>query len=315
MIERFWEHMGEALAGQWAARMWAPAFAFWGGGLLAYAWRHGWGALLDWWAARSTPEQTALLVGALLGGAFSALVMERSQDSLLRAAEGYWPGLLRPLRFALARRWAKRIRHKEERWQALAEKCDAHPERLSPEEQSEYARLDAERAYLPVNTSHLMPTLLGNILRAMEEYPQVRYGLMAGVCWPRLWLLLPQEARQEINTARARLNEAARLFGWGLLFVAWTVWAWWAALVGLAAAALAYRWMVLAALVYGDLVRAAFDLYRDALYEALHWPKGEDERQSGEALTQFLWRGMQPGASGLPRGNAKDAAAQRGEHE
>lgn len=292
MIERFWEQMGEALAGQWAARVLAPAFAFWGGGLLAYAWRHGWGALLNGWAARSAPEQAALLVGALLGVVFSALAMEWSQDGILRAAEGYWPGPLRPLRFALARRWAKRIRHQEERWQALAEKCDGHPERLPPQEQSEYARLDAERGRLPVDESHLMPTLLGNVLRAMEEYPQVRYGLAAGVCWPRLWLLLPQVAREEISAARGRLNETARLFGWGLLFIVWTVWAWWAAVVGLVVAGLAYRWMVVAALIYGDLVRAAFDLHREALYEALHWPKGGDEKQSGQALTQFLWRGL-----------------------
>jgi hypothetical protein len=293
VIEGLWENIGQALAKEWTARMLTPAFAFWGGGLLAWAFRYGWGDLAAWWSARSALEQAALLVGGLLLMAFSAVVMEQAQDRLLRWAEGYGPQPLWPLRFALARRWEKKAQRMEERWQELAERCGGDPERLSPPERAEYARLDAFRLRLPVDPGRMMPTLLGNLLRAAEEHAWVRYGLEAGVCWPRLWFLLPRDVREEIAAARSRLNEATRWFGWGLLFVVWTVWAWWAAPVGLLIAGLAWQGMTRAALVYGDLVRAAFDLYHPLLFEHLGWPKPEGP-EDGRRLTEYLARGIRP---------------------
>jgi hypothetical protein len=139
----------------------------------------------------------------------------------------------------------------------------------------------------------MMPTLLGNLLRAAEEHAWVRYGLEAGVCWPRLWFLLPKDVREEIAAARSRLNETTRWFGWGLLFVVWTVWAWWAAPVGLLIAGLAWQGMTRAALVYGDLVRAAFDLYHPLLFEHLGWPKPKGP-EDGRRLTEYLARGIRP---------------------
>lgn len=293
MIEGLWENIGQALAKEWTARMLTPAFTFWGGGLLAWAFRYGWGDLAAWWSARSVFEQAALLVGGLFLVAFSAVVVEWAQDRILRWAEGYWPKPLWPLRFALARRWEKKAQRMEERWQELAERCGGDPERLSPPERAEYARLDALRLRLPVDPGRMMPTLLGNLLRAAEEHAWVRYGLEAGVCWPRLWFLLPRDVREEIAAARSRLNEATRWLGWGLLFVVWTVWAWWAAPVGLLIAGLAWQGMTRAALVYGDLVRAAFDLYHPLLFKHLGWPKPKGP-EDGRRLTEYLARGICP---------------------
>ncbi|MCX7681535.1 MAG: hypothetical protein N2508_06180 [Anaerolineae bacterium] len=290
MVETFWENIGEALAKEWTARVLAPAFAFWGGGLLAFAARYGWELLNRWWTACSAPEQVALLVGGLLLIAFSGVVMEWAQDGVLRLAEGYWPFPFRWLRFALARRWEKKTQRMEERWQALADQCGGDPARLSPPEQVRYARLDSLRLRLPADPGRMMPTLIGNLLRGAEEYPWIRYGLAADVCWPRLWLLLPHDAREELTAARGRLNETARLLAWGLLFIVWTVWAWWAAPVGLLVALLASRGMVLAALTYGDLIRTAFDLYHPLLYQQLGWPEPKGPAD-GRRLTEYLARG------------------------
>jgi hypothetical protein len=68
-------------------------------------------------------------------------------------------------------------------------------------------------------------------------------------------------------------------------------------LLGLATAWLAYRGMIVAAGVYGDLVRSAFDLHRFDLYRALAWPLPENldnERQLGMQLTTYLFRGYSP---------------------
>ena len=64
-----------------------------------------------------------------------------------------------------------------------------------------------------------MPLELGNILRAAETKPEEKYGLNAIVCWPRFWLLLPEETKQEISGARAALDVGAQAMFWSLLFI------------------------------------------------------------------------------------------------
>jgi hypothetical protein len=66
--------------------------------------------------------------------------------------------------------------------------------RRTAEQKADYANLDAELAHYPVDPRRLMPLPVGNTLRAAEEYPQVRYGLATSACWPRLWLVMSQEA-------------------------------------------------------------------------------------------------------------------------
>jgi hypothetical protein len=184
-----------------------------------------------------------------------------------------------------------RLQKQEERWYELE---GIAPQARTAGQRDEHARLDARLARYPVDPRRLMPTRLGNLLRAAEEYPQVRYGLATSVCWPRLWLLLPEEAQKTLAGARQRLNGAARFSLWGALFASWTVWAWWAAPLAVVAAIAAYWAMLDAAGVYGDLLRAAFDLHRFALYEALRWPLPagpEGEEVQGQRLSEYLFRG------------------------
>jgi hypothetical protein len=186
VVTKFWDKLAEGLAGQWTAQKLGLALAFWGGGLLAWAWRYGWQPLVDWLVALdSLAAYVALAVGGLLLLTASSAGATWLQLTILRLVEGYWPWPFRGLRFALARRVEERLQPKENRWQELADKAQ---EQRSAEEQDEYARLDAELSSMPVDPRHLMPTRLGNLLRAAEEYPRVRYGLATSVCWPRLWL-------------------------------------------------------------------------------------------------------------------------------
>ncbi|MGK7875321.1 MAG: hypothetical protein AB4426_19085, partial [Xenococcaceae cyanobacterium] len=56
---------------------------------------------------------------------------------------------------------------------------------------------------------------------------------------------------------------------------------------------LAYRWMLNAAIIYGDLLESAFDLYRGELYKSLRWPLPkcpQEEEQLGKQLTAYLWK-------------------------
>lgn len=140
-----------------------------------------------------------------------------------------------------------------------------------------------------------MPTRTGNILRAAEMWPTHKYGLNTAITWPRLWLLLPDSARQELTTARASLNSAAASVIWGLLFCCFAGWTPLALLPGLGVAVSAMGfWLPSSAETFGDLLEACYDLYRGSLYEQLRWPLPADpseERAAGKALTEYLWRG------------------------
>ena len=176
----------------------------------------------------------------------------------------------------------RRFKAIDQRWQALNQRGLAT---LTTEEKQAYIRADLE---------------LGNILRASEDRCALKYGLDAIICWPRLWLVLPEEVKTELSAARSGLNLNARLWLWRVLFLLWApiFGVWWPLPLGVGAAWLAQRWMVQAAQVYEDLVESAFDLYRFALYGALHWPlptNPAEERALGQGLTEYLWHGSDQG--------------------
>lgn len=167
---------------------------------------------------------------------------------------------------------------------------------LTPTQQEALARVRLALHNLPANTD-LMPTRLGNILRTAERRPLEKYGLDAIICWSRLWLLLPEAAKKDLQDARADLNNAARLWLWSILFLVWAaLGAWWAVPLGILSALFAYyNWAIAAAITYGDLIEASFDLYRHLLYESLRWKLPADpneERRVGQQLTEYLWRGF-----------------------
>ncbi len=298
MFDRFWEGLTKGLSDRWSAQSLSAAFLFWFGGALAWVWRHhgywgqGWQDLVDAVKAVDNPAlYLALAVGGLLVLTASSLAAQWVQLPLLRLLEGYWPGPLEQIRFEVAQWRIEGLQKKEDRWQALA---DIPADRRTAAQQTEYARIDAELARVPVDPRRLMPTTLGNILRSAEEYSQVRYGLAAGVCWPRLWLVLPNETQNALSAARGQLDGAVRLFLWGALFVLWTFWAWWAIVAALAMVLIAYWAMLQAAGVYGDLLRSAFDLHRSKLYQAVRFPLPEtpqDEVNQGQRLSEYLFRG------------------------
>jgi hypothetical protein len=165
---------------------------------------------------------------------------------------------------------------------------------LTLKEAEEQARLDWRLRQFPSRLDRLMPTTLGNILRAAETRPQEKYGLDAILCWSRLWLVLPDAVKTSLQEARAELNVGAQVWLWSMLFVVWGFYAWWAIPAGLLFALLTYRWMLSTAAAYGDLVEAAFDLHRMELYKSLRLPLPEDpqdELQKGAEMTTYLLGG------------------------
>jgi len=78
-------------------------------------------------------------------------------------------------------------------------------------------RVEADRIYLeaavkisgfPLDRTTSMPrvywpTRLGNLIAAYEQYPRLKYGLDAVFYWPRLWVTIDKDLREEIDNQQA----------------------------------------------------------------------------------------------------------------
>jgi len=172
-----------------------------------------------------------------------------------------------------------------------------NPAKLPPDKFARWRELENEQlTLLPVEDR--LPTRLGNTLRSYERRPAQKYGMDALVCWPHLWLLLPENAQKQLSAARENLDEAVQIWLWSALFLIWITWTWWALPVAVILMFIAYHWALQAANTYGKLLETAFDLYRPLLYQALRFPLPDDpktEKEAGENLTAYLLRGTKDG--------------------
>jgi len=305
VLTTFWSGLGGKVADRWAALLTSPALVFWLGGVLAWVWGQGglvghgsgWHSLGRAWSqgigGLPIAPQVMTAVLALLLVAGSSRLAEALTFGALRLLEGYWPRWASPIRAVLLRVRGKINDRKAERWRDLARRRTE----LTDAEYAEYTALNSARALVPPAPRDRMPTGLGDILKAAESRPRHRYGIDTAVSWPHMWLILPEEARVEVATSRARLDEAARLWLWSLLFALWAFFTWWALAIALTGMIVGYRLALSEAEQYGRLLQASFDLYRKDLYEKLGWEMPTDpsqEYEAGRRLTAYLERGPLP---------------------
>jgi hypothetical protein len=293
MSAKFLEGVSGKLAEQWVGALLTPAFVFWLAGLLAYCDRHGITPLETWLKQYSEPIQIGILAIALCTIAASAFIAQRFDTEVLRALEGYWYPGLRRLLIPCTQFQQFRYRRIVRQLKRIDPKLRSNT--ATPWERAEFVRYERLLHQFPEKTHDILPTRLGNILRAAERRPYHRYGLDAIVCWPRLWLVLPEATKKDLQTARVELNNAVRLFLWSCLGLGWAWWSWKIIPIALLAILFAYNWAIAAAATYADLIDASFDLHRNLLYQAINWRKPDDpneERRVGQDLTNYLWRGL-----------------------
>jgi len=162
----------------------------------------------------------------------------------------------------------------------------------------------------PARLSWVMPTRLGNHLRAAETYAFLRYNLDAAVIWPRLREALPEKFANRLGDAKMNmdvmlvLSTLALLFGvlWGGILLAipeahLALYKWAAApivfLIGLGIARVAYLNAAQSALSYGELLKTAFDLHRWEVLKLLHLdlpPDLESEKKLWGEICGLLYR-------------------------
>jgi hypothetical protein len=238
----------------------------------------------------------------LLSVAVLVTIVRPFSISVVRLLEGYWGGSL--LGSALSNLGLRRQR---KRLQSLKRSLYDDDDTPRAERRSALAAVKLE-AY--PREDNLLPTRLGNALRAAEERAGQRYGLDTITAWPRLYPHLSRSLADALDSQRDRLDLAARLaaalllaavasaailarYGWWLLVPLITVILSW----------MSYRAAVRAAVAYGAEIQVAFDLHRFDMLRALHLPlpdSPETELALNERLTDFFQHGGSAVELGIP---------------
>ncbi len=264
--------------------------------------------------------QTLLLLSALAAIATLAYLVANFQYSINQLFAGYWPHL--PL-FNNLRGWCTH-RHIR-RWHSLAEQAQLA---IKEQRRTEAGEIWAKQTVYYPPRKHLdrmMPTHLGNILRAAEFYAYDRYGIDATIIWLRLRILLKPEIVVDLEDKKISMDfmllttllSALFTLVWSPVLAIFFAHQWklfLLCLIGLPIAWLAYQNAIQAAIAYSEQVKAVFDLYRFDLLKALNRPLPSDtlsERVEWDNLTQFFYRNLplEPASSTPEQLSAMDRLA------
>jgi hypothetical protein len=167
----------------------------------------------------------------------------------------------------------------------------------APSKLQKYYELDRD---FP-SEDRLLPTKIGNVIAAFEEYPQTRYGMDSIALWPRLVPVLEDEGFldyvvQEKAVFDFLLNTCVvtAILGIELTFIT-AFWRFFVALLILVVTCIAciilYQGMYVAARQWGTVVRVAFDRHRYDLAQSLHLKPAHtfsEEWDRWEKISQFF---------------------------
>jgi hypothetical protein len=263
-----------------------PTFAFAAGTGALVATMAGWHRTVTWWSGLDAESQVALGIAAAGAVIVLAVIIGTQVAAMTRLLEGY-------LRWGGADATLGRLG----RWR----------------QQQRLARLEADdsaasyhRRYLEFASGPLLsPTRFGNARQAFMSYSgdEQRWGVDAGFWWTRLYLVLPDSVRGQVDNAQASLDQLVVLtvlsaaFGVVALALS-TAGLNLAAGLGCAAGAFLLSWFtylvaVPVVVLQGDLIRSCWDLFRGDLLAKLGWQMPSTlsgERELWLALGQQLYR-------------------------
>lgn len=223
--------------------------------------------------------------------------------SLYRFFEGY--GKLNPLRafVGLENRRFDRMQSEINRLVREIKECNNYQEDedIILELRSQRRQLLQTRVEeFPLDVGRILPTRFGNAIRAFEDYATDMYGVDSIVVWVRLLAVLPKDYREMIDTAKAQVDFWLNLRLLGVLFfIEYLVlglfpfklsWVWIPILTG-TVLTFSLRNATLAAIHWGDYVKASFDLYLPLLHAKLLLPTSTTidlEREHWKRFSQMV---------------------------
>lgn len=201
-----------------------------------------------------------------------------------------WPNRLLDL-------WIGRQQARVERLRAQAEMPRSANVRIENQRRESWDEL---RTY-PMNDDNeyyaSSPTRLGNILTGYEQYPLSRYGMSGIFYFPRLWIAIKKEIKEDIDSAWSIADgflslSATSMTGGALWLLSGLLGSlevpvrvplgepWYAILAGVGWIALGYGFYRLSLPFHrqnGDTFKAMFDLYRAQIWKITKLEPGENQ--------------------------------------
>jgi hypothetical protein len=229
-----------------------------------------------------------VLVGLLI--AVLLLVVNRD---LYRVLEGYGWGTIKVFQ-SLTKQQQSRFSTLDEEVKNLKierkAKGKAFPAERADELRTKQAKLVL---HFPHKAEFILPTAFGNTIRAFEVYPTVMYGVDSIHGWNRLLAVVPKDYLALVDTAKAATDFWVNLIYLGLLFTAESIglllytreWGLaWVPVVTVIVVVISYTRARSAAVGWGDLLKAAFDVFLPELARKLEF----DQPTSKEGM-QHMW--------------------------
>lgn len=233
-------------------------------------------AVVESWEADSTSAKVLITIGGVAAIFLAANLLSNGMQSVIRLFEGYgvWP----PFIAKLARR------RQLARAQALIKKAETTNKDGAKRE----AAKDRFEVTFPVypetlGVAHVLPTRLGNILKSAETYAASRYRADSVRLWSRLYPLLPDPITSSMVSARTSMEFLLAVSFLAGIYAPLAsiylivqsgplVWILATLVAGTVVSIAAYHASLQPAMVYGEMIRVAFDLHRLDLVKAMAKP-------------------------------------------
>lgn len=229
-----------------------------------------------------------------------AILMMALNRPIVRTLEGYGTGNpLKLMQPAVNRHFDKNVEPLFSKAREIKKaRAEKRPEPKTAPDFSKKLRLAVEG--YPTQKEWLLPTKFGNRMRAFEIYSYEVYGLDAIPAWPRLIMILPESARNQLQEARSLLDFSVSLVASALIILVTygclalhsnSTPAFW---IPIAAVALWWTGQILilrAADQWGEQVKSAIDLYRRDLSKQLdlqHPEKATEERRMWSLTNRMM---------------------------
>jgi hypothetical protein len=238
-----------------------------------------------------------------------AVILQPFQVGMVRLLEGYWPEWTVTTRLAaiFAERHRRRIKHLQDR---MAGDIEINDDTTAPLDRRVHLRRDylaklaararAERVlarYPYTGDYNLLPTSLGNALRAGETTAGERYGLHTLSSWPRLYPNLSAQLTAYADSARDALDASVNLcVTFFVLAVVSAAAAYhnpgavWIPILAVFMTVAAYAGAITAAVSYNGILCSAYDLHRFDMVKALHYklPAVQEEFELFQRLNDLF---------------------------
>lgn len=230
-----------------------------------------------WSKMNSSPSDAAILLSIsatllLVTSFFAALLLDTFSVSITKLFEGYAGRKWKWTRWLLDY-YKKRHQERYQRRQCEIGKMDQEREKLLAEH-------ELTRQY-PSSPGAILPTKLGNVMRASEDYPYKIWGIDSIHMWPRLIAVIPEGQTKLLLDAQTAFNFLLNISFLSTIFslecLLWlgSLWVYpmpfipqfpIRALLFAVSSAIIARWVYWGSLSsarwWGELIRTAFDLYR-----------------------------------------------------